>query len=672
MITVVFAALFASVSASADTGTACLDASDVCTGAAPAAGACAISTDIVVPSGCDLDLSEYDVSITASGSVTMSDDMTLRANTLVMASRPGGDRSAGLRANCGPESCGELHIDARYNVTLEKIDLSGQPLGREGSSLRIDANGDVVLNDDVLLEGRGLDGKGGDLFIEAPKIYVNALINSSGKQTGFSGGTAGSITLHATNLIDIQENGDIRANGKTPGKIKVIAATSITMNERSTIASKMGDPSECAVDCTGSIHLNSEAITVNGTLDAARGAGSTATGGNIWIQAADRMDIDAEASFELGGGSDAASGTLRLDGGEIHMRGSVNGRLAATVPEYGAQLSFVGRDLLYVYSEARIDAGGDGTYGGRIELIAGESILTSGAIDAGSKANAAVFIHSRLGQVLLNGAIDAVELPAPSTSAERLGIHVDACQVKFGGDASLNTADGLLFIGRGETEDDTAWSLIAMGDEPSLVGNFVRFHSPELTQLTTISDLLGDHGAEFEFATDSALSKCGTGSATDFDGDGESWQRLGTTGTYTDCDDYDASVNSNSATEVWGDGVDSNCACGDTVGLANAYAEFLYRADESIPVACDTDSAGEPPAPGDTAEPNTETGAPPIDSGTPDATATDSGIIVGSAGRSDTVVRGCACAHGTAPTGAWLGIGALFGLALCRRRGPVA
>ncbi|MEC9390879.1 MAG: hypothetical protein VX944_12475, partial [Myxococcota bacterium] len=230
MITVVFAALFASVSASADTGTPCLDASDVCTGAAPAADACAISTDIVVPSGCDLDLSEYDVSITASGSVTMSDDMTLRANTLVMASRPGGDRSAGLRANCGPESCGELHIDAQYNVTLVKIDLSGGPLGREGSSLRINANGDVFLADDVLIGGHGNDGKGGDLFIEAPKIFVNALIDSSGKQAGltaYNGGTAGSITLHATNLIDIQENGDIRANGKTPGKIKVIAATSI-------------------------------------------------------------------------------------------------------------------------------------------------------------------------------------------------------------------------------------------------------------------------------------------------------------------------------------------------------------------------------------------------------------------------------------------------------------
>ena len=320
---------------------------------------------------------------------------------------------------------------------------------------------------------------------------------------------------------------------------------------------------------------------------------------------------------------------------------------------------------------ASIDAGGDGTYGGRIELIAAGPISTSGTINAGSQADASVFIHARLGKASLDGSISAVQLRAPSTSDERLGIHVDACVVEFGNDAELNTADGLMFIGRGNIEDDAAWGLIAMGDEPSLIGHFVRFHSPELTQLNNLSVLLGDLGAEFEFATDSALDKCG-GAPSDFDGDGESWQRLGTTDAFTDCDDYDASVNSTSATEVWGDGVDSNCACGDTVGLANAYAEFLYRADESIPVACDTDSAGEPPAPGDTAEPNAETGAPPVDSGTPDATAMDSGVIVGAAGRSETVVRGCGCAHGSPSRGAWLGIGALFGLALRRRRGPVA
>ncbi|MEC9388585.1 MAG: hypothetical protein VX944_00790, partial [Myxococcota bacterium] len=314
-----------------------------------------------------------------------------------------------------------------------------------------------------------------------------------------------------------------------------------------------------------------------------------------------------------------------------------------------------------------------GIYGGRIELFSNDNMSLSGLLDAGSASDSKLTLHSRSKELGFAADIDVANGASDEATQDNNALIMDGCKIVFGSNTNVTTGNSIHGIARGSTVYPTArawaapdWSAVLPVDAHS-----VLFESPSNDLLPTDAQRtqwFDDLGAEFEWNENATIQRCGSAPNSDFDGDFEAWDRLGSGTAYSDCNDYDEAVNSGGGIEVADDGIDSNCNCVEPVDLEHAYAGFLYRRDQSIPAGCDNDVTTAP----DTGEFDPETGAPPVDSGTPDATATDSGIIVGSAGRSDTVVRGCACAHGSASTGAWLGIGALFGLALRRRRGPVA
>lgn len=667
--------------ATADTGTACPSVEEACTGTVPLGtlDGCGIGESIVLEPGCDLNLEDYRVHLNEDATITIQSDASIFARKFTMDPRPGPGNTAGLTAECGIASCGELSIVVDEHATLMKTDLSANlpdKEGREGSSLRIVAGGPVVLADEILLGGRGNNGRGGDLFIEAPEIWVNSAIDASGKQAGYGGGTGGNITLHATDTIDIAASVPITTDGQRAGHIKIIAANRISVANGSTITSKMGDPSECANACEGTVKLDGHNITLDGTLDVALGdSGDTAAmGGHIWLQATDNIETGVTSSLRVGGGSDAASGTVRMDGNIISLSGDVYGRLDGAIPESGARFSIVARESLTVWEGATLDAGGDGAQGGEIDLIAG-SVNIFGALDAGNGLAANIFIHSRTGNAQIAGSLTAFDTETPASEAH-VGIRVDACRVVFNSAVSLTTAAGIDFIGRGDT-GLSAWGTLGgfEGITVPMVGTQFVLRSPEEFLLPTDAQLSEFFGASsrpegLETQTDSDLKGCGVGAPTDFDGDGESWERLGTGGAFTDCDDYDASVKTSGSEDVLGDDTDSDCACSEPSELPNAYAGFLYRLNQSIPVECDGDTT-----PGFDADGGPGDGGPGEDSVEPsddtasgteaEPSAFDTGLpaadpFEGSA------VKGCSCA--SADSRAWPWLGALFAFGLVVRR----
>ena len=684
MITVVFAALFASVSASADTGTPCIDEAEVCTGgiAVPdGIPTCVVNSAVALPSGCDLEMPDKRLTILPSASITVAHDALIEVLELDMRSRVGDAGPAVLSADCGGESCGEVVINVGGAATFVQTDFAGRVSGAtEGTSLRVVADGALTLVDEINVSGRGPNGVSGNAFFEAPDIHAYNAIKANGKVSGGSGtpaggGTAGTITLHATNSIQLSNQAEIEANGQSAGRVQLLAAGDITILSNSVISARMGDPDACPDGCAsgtvlidGGLHL-----TANGDIDVSRGATSTGHGGAIWMRSSQKTTVGDTAQFHLGGGTEGASGTLRMDANDLEFSGTVHGALNLLDPQHGAVISFASKTDLLLTSTSNIDAGGDGDDGGHIELFSNNSLLVGGTLDAGSSSNSTLTLHSRYDSLVLGADISVADGPSVEATEDNNALIMDGCMIVFGPTTKVTTKKSIHGIARGLTASPTlvawagpGWSAVLPVESPS-----VLFESPSDDLFPTElqkTQWFGDYGAEFAWAANSSIQGCGSGANSDFDGDFEAWDRLGSGTAYSDCNDYDEGVYSDGGIEVADDGIDSNCHCVEPVDLEHAYAGFLYRRDQSIPAGCDNDVTTAP----DTGEVAPETGAPPVDSGTPDATATDSGIIVGSAGRSDTVVRGCACAHGSASTGAWLGIGALFGLALRRRRGPVA
>lgn len=670
--------------ATADTGTACPSVEEACTGTVPlgTVDGCGIGESIVLEPGCDLNLEDYRVHLNEDATITIQSDASIFARKFTMDPRPGPGNTAGLTAECGTASCGELSIVVDEHATLMKTDLSANlpdKEGREGSSLRIVAGGPVVLADEILLGGRGNNGRGGDLFIEAPEIWVNSAIDASGKQAGYGGGTGGNITLHATDTINIAASVPITTDGQRAGHIKIIAADRINVANGSTITSKMGDPSECANACEGTVKLDGIDIILDGTLDVALGDSddTAATGGHIWLQAAETIEMGVAASLRVGGGSDAASGTVRMDGTTIDLFGGVHGRLEGTAPEYGAHLSIVARESLTVWEGATLDAGGDGTQGGKIGLIAG-SVNIFGDVDAGNGLDANISIHSRTGNAQIAGSLTAFDTDPPASEAH-VGIRVDACRVVFNSAVSLTTAAGIDFTGRGSEDGLSAWGTLGGFENLTAPMDGARFvlRSPAEVLLPTdaqLDELFGGSSRPvgFEMREDSDLKRCGVGAPTDFDGDGEAWERLGTGAAFTDCNDYDASVKTSGSEDVLGDDTDSDCACSEPSELANAYAGFLYRLNQSIPVECDGDTP-----PGFDADGGPGDGGPGEDSVDPsddtasgteaEPSAFDTGLpaadpFEGSA------VKGCSCAATDSRAWPWLGALFAFGLVVRRRQ----
>jgi hypothetical protein len=447
----------------------------------------------------------------------------------------------------------------------------------------------------------------------------------------------------------------------------------------STITSKMGDPSECVNACEGIVKLDGHDIILDGTLDVALGDSddTAAMGGHIWLQATDNIETGVTSSLRVGGGSDAASGTVRMDGTIISLSGDVYGRLEDTAPASGARFSIVARESLTVSEGAMLDAGGDGAQGGEIDLIAG-SVNIFGAVDAGNGPAANIFIHSRIGNAQIAGSLTAFDTEIPASEAH-VGIRVDACRVVFNSAVSLTTAAGIDFIGRGSDDGLSAWGTLSgfAGITVPMVGAQFVLRSPEEFLLPTEAQLNVFFGESsrpegLETQTDSDLKGCAFGAPTDFDGDGESWERLGTGDAFSDCDDYDASVKTSSSEDVLGDNTDSDCACSEPSELPNAYAGFLYRLNQSIPVECDGDTT-----PGFDADGGPGDGGPGEDSVDPsddtasgteaEPSAFDTGLpaadpFEGSA------VKGCSCASTNSRPWPWLGALLACGLMVRRRQ----
>ena len=672
MTTLVFVALTASfVALAEDPVEDCPTDAGLCTGpvVGPDTNVCKVIEQVRFWDGCHLDMPDHRLVIGPTGSLTLGHNASITVNELETEPATEGVRPAALKVDCGSESCGEIQITVGGSARFRDIDFSAEAStgNTEGTSIRVNATGPIVLDGVINLNGRGNNGVAGSAFFEAPTIDANNSILANGKPAG-TGGTAGSITLHSTGAIDLGEATKLQSNGSNAGHIKVIAAGEIAMETGSELQSRVGNHPFCEGECAGSIKLEgSTALNANGTIDVSRVNTDSAPGGNIWMQSNGPIVVGGSAAVHLGGGSDGSSGTLRVDAESLNFGGAVHGASEGFTPAYGARISMVSINGIEIPMGASIDAGGNGENGGKISLFTVSDLTIFGSVDAGGATNAQAYLHARHGRVALFGELRAADSPAASSSPT--AIRIDGCSVLLSGAASVSSAHAIDITARGADSDSEGaipWSTAAVGDFPTLEGSTVYMRSPELGQLPTdaqLTDWFGDFGAELTWLADPTLERCGATPKIDFDGDGEAWERLGSGTTFSDCNDYDDAMNSLMDNEIAGDGIDSNCACDAPVDLENAYAGFLYRGDQPIPVECDNDGTA---SPADTSDP--DTGLPPSDTGvTMGPSQFDTGTSGNQYAYGDPITR-CGCAQGGSTRLPWVALLGLLGVVVRRRR----
>jgi len=664
---------------------------------------CVISEHIVLEKGCDLSLPSMKLFIAAEGSLTVEHDAEIVLAGIEIEAR---DTKNGFVADCGEVSCGEVTINSTGDAILRDMDLSAQVSGSttgsfHGSSLRVvvSSGGDVTV--DGLIDLNGKNGQGGSLFIAATNINLNVIITACGKDAAFNG-IGGPVFLHAINNIVLSgtsapalsdEHSRIDTRGDRAGPISLIAGGTIETQAHSQVISQSSDSTvteECPSGCLGRVKLEATSMDLEGKIVVSKGNGNTTPGGSVWLSASDEIETKEDFEVELGGGRQAASGTLRVDADTIKFRGDVSGK-GELEPLVGAVISMVARDRILVFDEANIDAAGNstltGALGGRIELVslnsvavaAGTTAADDGMIHTGSAAGSSILIHARNGQVTLAGIVSAGVL-MDSTPGR---IEVDGCVLDLVA-PELLAGDTIELNARGQAGSvESPWQTGPLGDSITLQATTLLLYAPSTDRLPTDAAMgVLEAAAGLGSVTalvDAELKQCGDEGhePMDLDGDGNGWDRLGSGPANYDCDDYDAAVYP-FAPETLGDGVDSDCICDDS-DLVHAYAAFLPRIDESIPLECDsptgpiTDADG---GPGDAdggpeeegVEPADDTGAASQETGSePGPDELDTGLS-SSTPFEGTAVKGCNCASTSHRPWPWFGALLAFGLIVRRRQ----
>jgi MYXO-CTERM domain-containing protein len=501
------------------------------------------------------------------------------------------------------------------------------------------------------------------------------------------------------------------------------AEGTITIREYGSVEAKTAHPLHGKYGAD--IEMFADGIVVMGGIESGQ-ANHRNHGGRIWL--ASRGDVllgetglislPATNINDLYG----IGGSLRIDGEQVTIRGTIRAANGAQHPDYGGRVSIVARKQdtadstestgtsvppdpashdFAIWVDGEIQVGGDAV-GGDVSLVALGSIWVNASINAGTGTNGSVSIQSRDGNVFIGGEHESANSSAtPADTADRAvsGFKIDGCKIVFGEILSLESAGGSIVLQARSTDDSPSphpW--FVSGDSArELLSPVIRFVYGDISLEPNAEDKERFWSGEetIDFEVDDTLGRCGTFDVFDMDGDTHAWERFNSGvcadsdgESFCDCRDDDPDIHPAKAEPSAPDGIDQNCFCDDTSpDLVHAYAKFTHRYGDEVLEACDGeespmagDADGGPGdadgGPGDAdggpeeeeVEPADDTGEASDETGSdPDPNDVDTGLPA-STPFEGTAVKGCHCASTNSRPWPWFGALLAFGLIVRRRR----
>lgn len=333
--------------------------------------------------------------ITASGG-----DVSLDAQGTILTDQTAVIDVAGLDETT---SGGSVSIDGDAGVTVKgRVRAVGNPSGTVSVS---SANGSVVLDKDIRVEGETVDG--GTVTVNAGTgVRVNQVIRADSEDA--NGGT---VTLNAASG-DVVINDAPNVRGVSSGSLSISAplgtvAPNVILNARGT--SMNG----------GSIAIAAATVDLRRNLDV---RGRLGVGGTI--------DLDATTLLNLSGGDMRAEG---IDGGTVDLRGGAasgdvtilkTSTIRATGTGGGGGSVMVSAPAGAVSMKGLVDVVGRDFSGGQVQVDGAFVTIGPGARfdadgDFSFSGGVLQFTQSGTGLMLLDGTFDArrngtIEASAPS------------------------------------------------------------------------------------------------------------------------------------------------------------------------------------------------------------------------------------------------------------------
>jgi hypothetical protein len=228
----------------------------------------------------------------------------------------------------GEVGAGEIDIFGGANVTLGEVDLSangdagdagfavieaagsvvlsGRLRGRgadngencgDGADIDINATGDLTINGEVDIRGRGLDCSGGFLSLDANRVFLNSLMQMSGTGTQSDGGD---LDVSARTLIRVTGTVQIDGGDSGAGDVLFLSDKDIDIPGRINAYGRSSiSPGSALVefDAQGT-------LTVSGSIDASGGVNAPMGGGDVTLGGC-KVDVKSTARIkslgDLGG-----------------------------------------------------------------------------------------------------------------------------------------------------------------------------------------------------------------------------------------------------------------------------------------------------------------------------------------------------------------------------------
>jgi filamentous hemagglutinin family protein len=230
-------------------------------------------------------------------------DITVSANTLNMTGAESGLFAESKGSGAGGNMtlvAGRLTIRDGAQATVS----STQGTGNAGN-LEVDAN-NVLLDNQGKLIAETVSSAGGNITLNLDSLEVNNSQISASTQTG----TAGNLTINATEKVQLRGTGGLSVeatNGGTAGNLTVnTRQMSVTDGANVTVSSPTG--------VAGNLNIRANSLILNrGTLSAETGKSGASGGANINLSGLDFLLMSNESLISANATGTANGGNINID-----------------------------------------------------------------------------------------------------------------------------------------------------------------------------------------------------------------------------------------------------------------------------------------------------------------------------------------------------------------------
>ena len=257
----------------------------------------------------------------AGGAIGNSGDIELQTRSLWVTG--GGTVQT---QTLGQGKAGDIRVTATDAVTLNGVNPtsnlpSGLRSGSGGSNTllgtigsNIGQGGDISVTTGNLsiADGGVLDAqtqtnsKGGDITVYANTLSVNNSLISASTQRG----TAGSLTINASESVDLNERGGLSVEATQGGTAGTLSVETGQMSVSDGAAVTVSSPSGIA----GNLNITANSLFLNrGTLSAETGKSSPQGGANITLKGLQFLRLENESLISASAFNAASGGNIDID-----------------------------------------------------------------------------------------------------------------------------------------------------------------------------------------------------------------------------------------------------------------------------------------------------------------------------------------------------------------------